>query len=208
MGKFTKTAAIILFLFLISMTFLGCIRKTPHDEFQSLQELKDSLNSDSRIIFPDLAGYEYDKNYPQYWKVYRGKSNVIQGYNIGSKLDPAKSESNLWSLIFTCRLLDTTYDKSNPEPALNANMKVSGIDVSEGIVDTPNDPHTNLYPEGSRNISIGYAFDSDGCRYNVAGNLLIPPDKLKSLDDREIDALIEDSKKELLVFVKSIIGKE
>lgn len=173
MKKSIAAVIISLFCLLVLMVFSGCVRVVPYDNMESLQKLKNSIDSDLNIIFPDTTIYKFAED-AQYLKVYKGKSNLVQGYNFGGDLDAAHSDTLLWNLNFTCRIIETTYDERNPAPPINANTKILGVDVYEQILDESDDPDLHdlgWYPEESKIVHYSYQFDLKGCRYSVSGTM-------------------------------------
>lgn len=204
-----KILAIILLVFLlIPVAFSKCvIRPVPYEYFDSLQELKDSIGNVPNIYFPDTERYVFSDE-AKFQKVYKGKSNILQGYYFNDELDASESDTSLFYLQCICNILEKQYDERNPAPPLNANTKVLGTDVNEKIREESGDPNmsaSDWYPEGSKIVNFSYQFDFKGCRYTVKGNLVIPPEKLNTLDDLQIESTVERGKNEVLDLVKSII---
>jgi hypothetical protein len=211
MEKSIKFLVSLLLTFLVLAAFFGCYeRSLPYDYFKSLQELENSIDSGLSVVFPDTTRYQFADKY-FYRKVYKGKSNIVQGYDLGGDLDPSKSDTSLWDMSVSCRLLDATYDKRNPEPSLCANINECNTDIFEQIIDKSNDADLqklNLYPKGAKIVCYIYDFDFNGCRFYVNGTLVIQLENLKILDGKEVEAMVQNGKSEMLDLVKSIIEKE
>ncbi len=209
-----KTIIAIVFTFLsllILMTFSGCVlRPTPSEYFDSLQELKDSISNNSSILFPDTTDYVFVDSV-KFSKVYRGKSNILEGYSYGGDLIVGQSDTHLSSIYFICEILDVAYDDRNPAPKLDANTKILGVDLYEKITDQSENPDylaSGNFQEGSKIIGYIYQFDLNGCRYSISAHLIILPEELDNLNSNDVDAKVEDCKNEVLYLVESIIKQE
>ena len=181
----------------------------PSESFETLEKLKDAIDSDLGIIFPDTSNYIFNQR-AMYQKVYKGQTNIVVGYDFAGDIESANMTTNLWRLNFKCRIINATYDKNYPITHLNYNAKVLDTDVEEQILDKTDDPNVSAlgwYPEGSKIIHYSYDFDFKGRRYSVSGTLVIPPEQLNTLGVDEVDAIVENGKSEMLYLVKSIINQ-
>jgi hypothetical protein len=208
MNKPLKAAVLLVLVFLVLTTFIGCYHPKPflpYESFGSLQELEKSIDSKLPIIFPDTAKYQFVDD-SLYWKVYKSNyTNVVAGYNYEGDLDATKSNTCLRRLSIGCRILNKAYNKSNPPPTLNMNIKVLGNDVAKQIEYLSDDTR---YPAGSKVVNYIYEFDFSGNRYSFGGTLVISPDTLKTLDEQGIKNVVQKGNEEMLDLVKSILEKK
>ncbi len=202
---------ILLLLLMICATFSGCVlRPTPYEYYDSLQELKDSVGNNSSILFPDTTDYVFVDSV-KFSKVYRGKSNILEGYSYGGDINKSKSKTNLYRLRLKCEILKVAYDDKNPTPELNANTKIIDYDVYKRITDQSKNPDylaLERYREGSKIISYFYEFDIRECRYYISAELVISPEELNDLNSEEVEAKVENCKNEVIYLVESIIEQE
>ncbi len=212
MKKKRISIVFLLLLLIIFTTLSGCIRPTPYEYFDSIQELKDSIGNNPSIIFPDTTGYVFADE-AQYRKTYIGKSNIFQGYFFNGELDETKCDISLFSLNCICNILEKQFDERNPPPDLEPNTEISGINVVEKLYDASEDPNTYalkpyLGQEGSKIHVFHYQFDLSGCRYFVLGHMFIPKNDLKNMKDKDVNTKVKDCKNEVLFLVESIIKQE
>ena len=199
-----KKLLLSLLILTISISCLAGCSVAPITEFNSVAEVQEAIKASPEMILPDISGYKYAEN--SYFMVGYIKSKKIPAmYGISGKIN--NSDSELSELNLSCKIINYYAERGTVFEDLNLNAEYFGKQISENIVNDTENPDAWQFgdlAEGSWIYSFVYAFDLGECRYVVASNLVIPPDKQENLN---VDEKIEKIKNELLQIVKQIIEK-
>jgi len=212
-------AVILIYVLAIS----GCGTPTPHYDVETYDELKDALNENVDILYPDISRYEQEEieyviNHApgdKYGK--HGYSIIWEPFAISE--DPT-SETVLREFRVYCVTLEYLTDIADKSNGLwtdledfKPNMEVDGIAVehkcyekfeNQEETEIAEIPESAKYPDGTYYNWNKYIFQYLGYQYEISGAVRLLPEEQF---EKNIDQEVEKGRAELLDAIRTIIGQ-